>query len=156
MAGNGSRTAASGTSAPSSIPVPSSTAPPFVAYAEAISAPNDFVSVLEPAMGRDRSEGAKFQTVSTASEVTVHAPDASGVVTPEALELVVALQREFAGRREELLLARAERQERIAAGELPDFLESTRHVREGDWRGGPVPGAPQDRRGEIPGPAGCP
>ena len=34
-----------------------------------------------------------------------------------------------AHRREELLLARAERQERIAAGELPGFLESTRRAR---------------------------
>jgi malate synthase len=95
-----------------------------------------------------------LQTVSTASEVTVHAPDAAGVITPEALDLVVALQREFAGRREELLLARAERQERIAAGELPDFLESTRAVREGDWRVDPVPSDLQDRRVEITGPAG--
>jgi malate synthase len=92
--------------------------------------------------------------MSTATEVTVHARDDAGVLTPEALELVVALQREFADRREELLLARAERQERIAAGELPDFLESTRSVREGDWRVEPVPKDLQDRRVEITGPAG--
>jgi malate synthase len=92
--------------------------------------------------------------VSTATEVTVHARDDAGVLTPEALELVVALQREFAGRREELLLARADRQERIAAGELPDFIESTRSVREGDWRVEPVPQDLQDRRVEITGPAG--
>jgi malate synthase len=92
--------------------------------------------------------------VSTATDATVHARDEAGVLTPEALDLVVALQREFAGRREELLLARAERQERIAAGELPDFLESTRSVREGDWRVAPVPADLQDRRVEITGPAG--
>jgi malate synthase len=92
--------------------------------------------------------------VSTTTDVTVHARDDAGVLTPDALDLVVALQREFAGRREELLLARAERQERIAAGELPDFLESTRSVREGDWRVAPVPTDLQDRRVEITGPAG--
>jgi malate synthase len=92
--------------------------------------------------------------VSTATEVTIHARDGAGVLTPEALDLVVALQHEFAGRREELLLARAERQERIAAGELPDFLESTRSVREGEWRVSPVPSDLQDRRVEITGPAG--
>jgi malate synthase len=53
-----------------------------------------------------------------------------------------------------LLRARAERQERISAGELPDFLESTRSVREGDWRVAPVPHDLQDRRVEITGPAG--
>jgi len=92
--------------------------------------------------------------VSTTTDVTVHARDEAGVLTPEALDLVVELQREFAGRREELLLARAERQERIAAGELPDFLDSTRSVRDGDWRVAPVPDDLQDRRVEITGPAG--
>ena len=41
------------------------------------------------------------------------APDEAGVLTPGALELVADLQRELGGRREELLRARAERQERI-------------------------------------------
>jgi malate synthase len=92
--------------------------------------------------------------VSTAADAIVHAPDETGVLTPEALDLVVALQREFAPRREELLLARAERQERIAAGQLPAFLEETRSVREGEWRVAPVPADLQDRRVEITGPAG--
>ena len=92
--------------------------------------------------------------MSAASEVTVYAADTAAVLTPEALDLVVALQREFVGRREELLLARAERQERIAAGELPGFIDETRSVREGDWRVAPVPDDLRDRRVEITGPAG--
>jgi malate synthase len=76
------------------------------------------------------------------------------VLTPDALELVAALERELGGRREELLLARVERQSRIAAGELPDFLEETRSIREGEWRVAPVPADLQDRRVEITGPAG--
>jgi malate synthase len=92
--------------------------------------------------------------MSTATDAVVHAPDEAGVLTPEALDLVVALEREFRDRREELLLARAERQERIEAGELPGFLESTRAVREGDWRVEPVPADLRDRRVEITGPAG--
>jgi malate synthase len=90
----------------------------------------------------------------TTTDLTVSAPDEAGVLTHEALDLVVALEREFAGRREELLRARAERQERIQAGELPDFLESTRSVRDGDWRVAPAPADLQDRRVEITGPAG--
>ncbi len=70
------------------------------------------------------------------------------------MELVAALEQEFGERRAQLLEARAERQERIAAGELPDFLEETRAVREGDWRVSPVPADLQDRRVEITGPAG--
>jgi len=78
---------------------------------------------------------------------------ASGdVLTAEAVELLALLAREFGGEREELLAARAARQRRLREGELPDFLESTRAVREGAWR---VPSAPADladRRVEITGP----
>jgi malate synthase len=95
-----------------------------------------------------------LSTGAATSGVTVLAADDTGVLTPEALELVALLEREFAGRRQELLAARGERQERIAAGELPDFLEETRGVREGDWRVAPVPRDLEDRRVEITGPAG--
>jgi malate synthase len=95
-----------------------------------------------------------LSTEAATSGVTVLAADDTGVLTPEALELVALLEREFAGRRRELLAARAERQQRIAAGELPDFLEETRGVREGDWRVAPVPRDLEDRRVEITGPAG--
>jgi len=89
-----------------------------------------------------------------AEAATVLAPDEAGVLTDDALGLVVALQREFGTRRDELLAARATRQERLSAGELPDFLESTRSIREGDWRVAPVPDDLRDRRVEITGPAG--
>ena len=62
-------------------------------------------------------------STAAAADVTVRGPDEAGVLTPEALELVASLERELGGRREELLRARVERQQRIAAGELPDFLE---------------------------------
>jgi malate synthase len=71
---------------------------------------------------------------------------------PDALEFVAGLHRRFNPRREELLRARAERQERIAGGELPDFLPETREVREGDWQIVPVPRDLLDRRVEITGP----
>jgi malate synthase len=93
-------------------------------------------------------------TQAAARGVTLHAPDEAGVLTPDVLELVASLERELGGRREELLRARAERQERIAAGELPDFLEDTRAIREDAWRVAAVPPDLQDRRVEITGPAG--
>ena len=93
-------------------------------------------------------------SATSAAGVAVRGPDEAGVLTPDALELVAELERELGARRRELLGVRAERQERIAAGELPDFLEETRSVREGDWRVAPVPADLQDRRVEITGPAG--
>jgi malate synthase len=79
--------------------------------------------------------------------------DGTRVLTPKALAFVADLQREFNPRRLELLLERARRQDRIAAGELPDFLQETRPVRaDPDWRVAPPPPDLLDRRVEITGP----
>jgi malate synthase len=74
------------------------------------------------------------------------------ILTPEALEFVARLHRRFEPRRQELLARRAARQKEFDAGKLPGFLESTKHIREGQWR---VAGQPRDlldRRVEITGP----
>jgi malate synthase len=86
-------------------------------------------------------------------EITAPIPDEfAGMMTPEAVEFVAKLSREFSGRVEEVLQRRAERQERIDAGEMPDFLEETREIREGDWKIAPIPEDLQDRRVELTGP----
>jgi malate synthase len=77
---------------------------------------------------------------------------AAEVLTPEALEFVGSLQREFGARREELLKARDERQARLDAGESPEFLATTKSVRESEWKVAPPPKDLQDRRVEITGP----
>ena len=74
------------------------------------------------------------------------------LLSADALAFIAELHRRFDGTRRELLSARAERQARLDAGELPDFLEETREIREGDWRVAPVPADLQDRRVEITGP----
>ncbi|MBA2536284.1 MAG: malate synthase A [Actinobacteria bacterium] len=74
------------------------------------------------------------------------------ILTPEAIEFVAALQREFNPVREDLLERRAERQAEIDAGGSIDFLAETRQVHEGDWRVAPVPDDLQNRRVEITGP----
>jgi malate synthase len=74
------------------------------------------------------------------------------VLTPEALEFVARLQREFDPVRQELLRRRQERQRRIDAGDMPGFLEETRSIREGDWRVAATPKDLLDRRVEITGP----
>jgi malate synthase len=74
------------------------------------------------------------------------------VLTPEALDFVGELVREFAPRRDELLARRRERQARFDRGERPDWLPETRAVREGSWTVAPLPVDLQDRRVEITGP----
>ena len=78
--------------------------------------------------------------------------DTADVLTAEAQAFLVDLQREFGARRSELLAQRAERLERLHAGELPDFLPATADVRAGDWRVAPTPAEIDDRRVEITGP----
>lgn len=79
-------------------------------------------------------------------------PGSERVLTPEALEFIAELQREFGARREELLQVRARRQHEINSGELPDFLPETREIREGEWSVAEAPADLRDRRVEITGP----
>jgi len=74
------------------------------------------------------------------------------ILTPEALEFVVKLQRKFNKTRLELLAARQVRQKEIDGGKLPDFLPETKAIREDDWTAAPIPADLQDRRVEITGP----
>ena len=74
------------------------------------------------------------------------------VLAPAALAFVAELHRRFDPTRRKLLAARAERQARFDAGELPDFLPETREIRESDWRVAEIPGVLLDRRVEITGP----
>ena len=74
------------------------------------------------------------------------------VLTAEAVEFLHVLQRGLGEGRDEILAARAERAKRLRGGELPDFLDETRAVRDGDWRVPPAPADLTDRRVEITGP----
>src|SRR5215218_7625916 len=93
--------------------------------------------------------------MTTASLISIVGPPAgrsAEILTPEALDFVALLHREFDGRRRELLAARAERWQRLRGGELPDFLPETREIREGDWRVPAAPAGLRERRVEITGP----
>ncbi len=88
--------------------------------------------------------------------VDVVGPDVPGfdrVLTPEALAFVADLHRRFNPTREKLLARRAARQQRIDAGEMPDFRADTAHIRAADWLVAPAPSDLNDRRAEITGPA---
>src|SRR5256884_458096 len=81
----------------------------------------------------------------------VSAPFAE-ILTPEALDFIAKLHREFEPRPQELLARRAARQRDFDAGKLPDFLPETRQVRENDWKIAAQPKDMLDRRVEITGP----
>ena len=74
------------------------------------------------------------------------------ILSADALQFLADLHTRFDGRRRALLDARAERQKRFDAGELPDFLAETKAVRDGDWKVAPLPADLLDRRVEITGP----
>jgi malate synthase A len=69
-----------------------------------------------------------------------------------ALELVADLVRRFGWRVDELLARRRERQARFDAGERPDFLTETAHIRASEWTVAPLPPDLHERRVEITGP----
>ena len=86
-------------------------------------------------------------------EISAEVPEEfEEILTPEAVGFVAKLAREFGGRVDEILQARQERQERINAGEMPDFLPETEEIREGDWQIASIPEDLQDRRVELTGP----
>jgi malate synthase len=74
------------------------------------------------------------------------------VLTPDALEFVAQLEREFGDRRRSLLDQRRERRARLAQGETLGFLPGTADIRDGDWTVAPVPAELQRRWVEITGP----
>ncbi|MGH7439790.1 MAG: malate synthase A [Polyangiaceae bacterium] len=74
------------------------------------------------------------------------------ILTQDALAFVADLARTYTARVTELLARRKDRQARLDAGEMPDFLPETASVRAGDWTVAPLPKDLLDRRVEITGP----
>ncbi|CAN5518835.1 malate synthase A [soil metagenome] len=94
-------------------------------------------------------------SIQTPEGMQINAPILPGfeqILTPGALALVAKLHRALEPRRQQLLAARVERTKRLDAGERPDFLAETKHIREGDWKIAPIPKALECRRVEITGP----
>jgi len=86
-------------------------------------------------------------------EIKVGIPEEfADILTEGALILLGKLEREFGARRRQLLQARVERQKEIDSGRRPDFLASTKSIREAGWTTAPIPKDLEDRRVEITGP----
>ena len=79
-------------------------------------------------------------------------PEFEEILSPQALDFIINLQRAFSERRNELLQKRNERQLDIDEGKTLDFLAETENIRSSDWTIAPIPEELQDRRVEITGP----
>jgi malate synthase len=89
------------------------------------------------------------------ADVEIRGPSVSGsegILTPDAIEFLGRLHKEFEPRRRELLERRTEVQARLLAGELPAFPTETRKIRDSEWRVGSLPKDLERRRVEITGP----
>ena len=104
-----------------------------------------------PAVARSVSKGGLDLPAGVAIKAAMK-PGFEGIITREAMEFIVGLERKFGARRRELLARRAEHQKRLDRGERPDFLPETAKVRDGDWTVAPLPKDLLDRRVEITGP----
>ncbi len=80
------------------------------------------------------------------------APDDQRVLTPEAIQFVAKLAREFGPRRNELLAKRCEKQIEIDAGTKPNFSTGTNKIREQQWQVASTPKDLSKRWVEITGP----
>lgn len=78
--------------------------------------------------------------------------EAGGLLDDGLLELLTALGERFRAPVDRLLAARMDVQQRLDAGEVPDFPAETREIRESEWRVAPIPEDLTDRRVEITGP----
>jgi malate synthase len=80
-------------------------------------------------------------------------PGSDRILTEDALAFVADLHRRFGPSRISLIERRQERQAELDARVRPDFLVSTREIRDADWTVAPAPPDFDDRRVEITGPA---
>ncbi len=95
----------------------------------------------------------KFETENGLTITAALSDQGKEIFTPEAMAFVGELVEKFSERRDALLKARVTRQQKIEAGEKPDFLSDTKAIREGEWKVAPIPEDLQNRRVEITGPA---
>ncbi len=94
----------------------------------------------------------KEQASSEGIELQGDVPGQKSLLTPGALVYLADLHRRFESQRQARLTARRQRQALFDAGNLPDFRDDTRAIREDHWRVAELPPALLDRRVEITGP----
>ncbi|REC49715.1 malate synthase A [Chryseobacterium pennipullorum] len=89
----------------------------------------------------------------TKTQFKIHSEQAFGeVFTPDLTDFLMALHQNFNHKRLELLEERKKIQQKFDQGVLPEFLQETEDIRNGDWICAPLPEDLLDRRVEITGP----
>jgi len=78
--------------------------------------------------------------------------ESAHILSYDALNFLATIERKTRIRRLELLKARIDKQAQFDSGVRPDFLPSTKTIRESDWHLDNTPSDLQDRRVEITGP----
>jgi malate synthase len=94
-------------------------------------------------------------TPTTPERLTIVGPSvdrSDEILTADALAFVAELHVRFAGRRDDLIAARADRRDEIRRGGRLDFRPDTRAIREAEWQVAAAPADLTDRRVEITGP----
>ncbi len=94
-------------------------------------------------------------SVTTIAGLTIRGalhPGYEDLLSPEALDLVVELERRFDDERKRLLDIRRRRRALVAGGETLEFLPEGAAVRRGNWTVAAPPADLRDRRVEITGP----
>lgn len=76
----------------------------------------------------------------------------SFILSPELMIFLTTMERFVRERRQELLLARQQRQHAFDRGQYPDFLKETSMIRQDNWTVNNTPPDLHDRRVEITGP----
>jgi malate synthase len=88
------------------------------------------------------------------SKISLHgriSAEYAEILTPEALEFLAMLQRQFGAERSRLLKRRETLQHQLDAGWLPNSSAETEAIRNSDWMVAPIPLDLLDRRVEITG-----
>ncbi|MFN0050518.1 MAG: malate synthase A [Cytophagales bacterium] len=91
----------------------------------------------------------------TLEEINIKAPfhvAFTEILTPEALDFILALHVQFNQHRKDLLNERVLIQQKIDKGWMPGFIPETAEIRESKWVVAPFPADLSDRRVEITGP----
>ena len=97
----------------------------------------------------------EMPTATTPEGIAIKGEMRSGydtILSPEALNFVAGLHRQFSSRRKELLDKRRARQRQIDAGQELEFVGTTEEIRTTDWQVAPVPHDLEKRNVEITGP----
>ncbi|NKF49989.1 malate synthase A [Shewanella sp. WXL01] len=98
------------------------------------------------------SAQTETQSSSKLAVLGSHVEGQEKILNSGALALLETLCEQFAAEVPQLLEKRRHKQQRIDAGELPDYLPETRAIRDGNWSIRGIPADLQDRRVEITGP----